>query len=234
MQRLREGLRLRSGPIEIYLRDAKTLRLLDYGQTHNLILDQCLATLLQRLFGVAGSVRSISQIGIGTGSTAPDASDTGLEAEVLIKDIDTVDQAGEASDPPSRVCEVTFDSGEANGAGTSLIKELGFVFDDDTYVSRALFGQGLITDVTLTDPVVVESEDHGLSLGQQVYIEGVGGTVEVNDTLFTVGSVTTDTFELGGIDGTGYTIYTSGGKWTRTFEKQSGRILQVHYPFGFA
>ena len=74
-----------------------------------------------------------------------------------------------------------------------------------------------ITNITQSNPAVVIATAHGFTDGQQVRITGVGGMTEINDLVYTVDDATTDTFSLndaddiGNIDSTGFTAYTSGG-----------------------
>jgi hypothetical protein len=68
-----------------------------------------------------------------------------------------------------------------------------------------------ITGITQANPGVVTSVAHGFSDGDEIYIVDVGGMVEVNGFTFTVANSTTDTFELSGVDTTGFTLYTAGG-----------------------
>lgn len=68
-----------------------------------------------------------------------------------------------------------------------------------------------ITGASATNPVVITSTTHGLVAGRKVFIDNVGGMTELNGRYFTVGTVATDTFELVGEDGSGYTAYTTGG-----------------------
>ena len=72
-------------------------------------------------------------------------------------------------------------------------------------------GGGNISAVTKANPAVVTLAAHGFSNGDRVYITGVGGMVELKNREFTVANVTSNTFELSGINSTGYTTYTSGG-----------------------
>lgn len=69
-----------------------------------------------------------------------------------------------------------------------------------------------ITAATKASPVVVTAASHGYVAGDMVFLDRVLGMVEINDRWFTVGTVTTNTFELSGIDGTTYTTYTSAGR----------------------
>jgi len=75
----------------------------------------------------------------------------------------------------------------------------------------------VITGITKANPAVVTAKKHGFSNGNIVIIEDVGGMTEVNNIAFTVANATTDTFELSGINSSGYTTYTSGGTVTRPF-----------------
>jgi len=230
----RDALKLQFGKgIVVRLFDARTGKLLRTTITNNLVLDLAQATLLQMPFADAGSVRKISKIAIGQGTTAPTAEDTNLQTFVLAKSGLTVDQTGESSIPASRILSVIFNSSEANGAGTTYIRELGLRFDNDGPVTRALFKQGTITGASQTDPVVIDSVAHGLVNGDQIFIEGVGGMTEINSGHFTVANKTDDDFELEGEDGTGHTAYTTGGKWTLEFEKNSSKVLEVSYPVAF-
>lgn len=79
---------------------------------------------------------------------------------------------------------------------------------------------GDITGISKASPGVVTSAGHGLSDGDLVYISGVVGMTEVNDTLFKVASAATNTFALNtpggsGVDTSSYTTYSSGGVWEK-------------------
>lgn len=68
-----------------------------------------------------------------------------------------------------------------------------------------------ITGITKANPAVVTSASHGYSNGDTVKIMGVVGMTEVNNKVFTVANVATNTFELQDYDSTANTAYTSGG-----------------------
>jgi hypothetical protein len=70
-----------------------------------------------------------------------------------------------------------------------------------------------ITGISQANPAVVSCSETGtLENGDIVLIEGVVGMTEVNDILFTVASLVNDTsFELSGINSTGYGAWSSGG-----------------------
>lgn len=75
-----------------------------------------------------------------------------------------------------------------------------------------------ITGITQDNPAVVTSASHGFTTGQHVIISGVVGMTEVNGKRFTVGSTTTNTFELSGINSTSFGAYVSGGEVSRVYE----------------
>lgn len=69
----------------------------------------------------------------------------------------------------------------------------------------------LITAVTKANPAVVTSAAHGYANGDKVTISGVLGMTQLNGNTYTVAGVTTNTYQLSGIDSTGFTTYVSGG-----------------------
>lgn len=93
----------------------------------------------------------------------------------------------------------------------SLTREHGWRFA----IKRDVLAMDTIIDITnlgQSNPIEVTAAGHGKSNGDVVFIAGVIGMTEVNNRTFTVANKTTDTFELSGTDGTGYTAYSSGGK----------------------
>lgn len=69
-----------------------------------------------------------------------------------------------------------------------------------------------ITNITNANPAVVTVTGGSLpSNGDRVFINGVGGMTEVNGREFTVAGVAGLTFQLSGVNSTGYSAYTSGG-----------------------
>lgn len=100
-------------------------------------------------------------------------------------------------------------------------------FTDKGYVSK--YGGGILKVASVNDTglpvtititgiskastaVVSTSATLGVVAGDVVLIEGVVGMTEVNDILFTVGTVVTDTsFQLAGINSSAYTDWASGG-----------------------
>ena len=85
-----------------------------------------------------------------------------------------------------------------------------------------------ITGATAANPVVITSNGHGLANGTKVSIRGVIGMVELNiETAYTVASTATNTFELTGINGTGFTAYGSGGVATVAATESGGIVVDA-------
>ena len=74
-----------------------------------------------------------------------------------------------------------------------------------------------IASISQASEAVVTLTAHGYSNGDTIRIGGVVGMTQVNEREFTVGSVTTNTFNLLNVSSTGYTAYSSGGVCGRTF-----------------
>lgn len=78
-----------------------------------------------------------------------------------------------------------------------------------------------ITGITQANPAVVTATAHGLSNNDVVTIASVAGMTEVNGYKFLVANVTANTFELSGIDSSGFTAYSSGGTATQAAAMKS-------------
>jgi len=77
---------------------------------------------------------------------------------------------------------------------------------------KELSTSSAISAITQANPgVVTVGSTAAWSNGDLVYIEGVGGMTEVNGVTFTVAAKTGTTFELAGVDTTGFGAYTVGG-----------------------
>ena len=89
------------------------------------------------------------------------------------------------------------------------------VIKNDGYVLEPTV---VITGATQANPVVVTTTGaHGYLDGEEIFIDDVVGMTELNGFRFIVANKTATTFELTGIDGTGYTAYVSGGTVARIF-----------------
>lgn len=96
----------------------------------------------------------------------------------------------------------------------------------------------LISSATVADPVVITAVAHGFANGDWVYIHGVLGMTELNGNFYIVAGATTNTFSLTdtdgvAIDGSAFTVYTSGGQILEAIEMpqtDTGAIVVYHKP----
>jgi len=99
--------------------------------------------------------------------------------------------------------------------GMTELNEIAYIAGETTTNTLELFSNTkqntMISAATAANPVVITAAAHGLSDGDEIGIFNVLGMVELNGNGYTVANKTTDTFELSGINGTGYTAYTSDG-----------------------
>ena len=75
-------------------------------------------------------------------------------------------------------------------------------------------GPVAITGISNTNPCVVTAPNHGFSNGIEVNIVDVLGMTQINQDAsqaYTISGVTTNTFQLVGMDSTGFGIYAGGG-----------------------
>ena len=71
-----------------------------------------------------------------------------------------------------------------------------------------------ITGATQASPVVLTVAGHGRTTGDVVMITSVGGMTQITDRLYTVTVVDANRISLDGVDGTGFSAYTTGGSLT--------------------
>lgn len=69
-----------------------------------------------------------------------------------------------------------------------------------------------ISGATRANPVVITSNSHGFENGDRVRITGVSGMTQLNNKIYTVANANTNTFQLQGVNGSGYNSYSSGGQ----------------------
>lgn len=90
-----------------------------------------------------------------------------------------------------------------------------------------------ITGISQNNPGVVSCTGHGYVAGDKVVIVDVAGMVQVNNREFTVANPATSTFELSGVDTTGYTAWSSGGTVAKIVEVTSpypeAAVPDLHY-----
>ena len=104
-------------------------------------------------------------------------------------------------------------------------EEQAYCLEFSEYCMRVYQNGGLvlesnqnITGATQANPVEITITGHSYSTGDEVYINSVGGMTELNEKFYIITSTGANTFTLNGIDGTGYSAYTSGGTGARVFE----------------
>lgn len=95
-------------------------------------------------------------------------------------------------------------------------------FKDEAIITEAAL---TITGATQANPCVITSVGHGLTTGDEVFINGVVGMTELNGKSYVVEVLSADTFAIAtadgldtAIDATGYTAYSSGGTINRIYE----------------
>ena len=86
------------------------------------------------------------------------------------------------------------------------------VIDENTFeINQDFSGNGIaITAITQANPGEVTAAGHPFANGMEVVISG-GDMVEVIGNRYVVANATVNTFELEGVDTTGFTAYTTGG-----------------------
>lgn len=69
-----------------------------------------------------------------------------------------------------------------------------------------------VTAITKANPAVVTEVGHGRASGDVVQLTGIVGMTDLNNTVNTIKVLTADTYQLLGVDSTGYNAYVSGGE----------------------
>lgn len=87
----------------------------------------------------------------------------------------------------------------------------GWVYFYVSTTGTDLTSNRYIFSVEKTSPCLVHVPGHGYKTGDQVYINSIVGTTQLNDNYYYVTRVDEDTISLDGIDATGYGVYVSGG-----------------------
>ena len=70
-------------------------------------------------------------------------------------------------------------------------------------------GSQNVTGITQANPAVMTIASHGYTNGDRIFVTGVTDMTQVNNREFTVANATLNTFELSGIDSTGFDAYNS-------------------------
>jgi hypothetical protein len=94
-------------------------------------------------------------------------------------------------------------------------------------VSTATITADNISAITGANPGVVSSASHGMAAGAIAVLASIGGMTQLNDRAFVVGSPASGTFELKGVDTSGYSAYTSGGTATEQTMTEVGQVNSI-------
>lgn len=136
-------------------------------------------------------------------------------------------KAGEPLDQPKwQIRKITYDAAQG-------VTRVEWPLDDQNAASTdyefiwSSFQSLEITGISQNNPAVVTVASIGdLENGDQIVISGVEGMTEVNfngTNIYTVANIAGSTFELQGIDSTGFGAYTDGGVVT------FGEVLEYTY-----
>lgn len=68
-----------------------------------------------------------------------------------------------------------------------------------------------VTGVTQANPAVVSYTGTAPSVGDPVYLTGIGGMTQISEQMYVITAVAAGQFTLGQVDSTGFSAYTSGG-----------------------
>lgn len=72
---------------------------------------------------------------------------------------------------------------------------------------------GIISGASQTSPCIITSVNHSLINGDVIYIANVKGMTQLNSANYTISVINANSFNLNGIDATGFSAYISGGIW---------------------
>jgi hypothetical protein len=127
-------------------------------------------------------------------------------------------QGGITRRPGTKYAGTSKDGGKVRLIPFEFSDEQAYVLEFGANYIRYFKDGGILTEATETitgatqaNPVVLTITGTTLSNGDRIFVKDVAGMVELNNREFTVANKTTNTIELSGIDGTGFTAYTSGG-----------------------
>ncbi len=195
----------------------------------NVVIDLAQEELLKIWRALQGSVRQIENIAVGDGLTEALDTDVTLESELDSKNILSWDDSLISPDSGglSEVkAQVVWLSLEAIGR----LSEIGLKFDNGDLVTRALFKKLTVSGATQANPVRITTDaNHGLVTGDEIHLDNLGGMVELNDRDFVITVIDADEFDLDGEDGTGHTVYTTGGDAWLVLTKTTGEVVQTNY-----
>jgi hypothetical protein len=127
-------------------------------------------------------------------------------------------QGGITRRPGTKYAGSSKDGGKVRLVPFEYSDEQAYVLEFGANYIRYFKDGGILTEATESisgatqaNPVVLTITGTSLSNGDRIFVKDVAGMVELNNREFTVANKTTNTIELSGVNGTGFTAYTSGG-----------------------
>lgn len=147
------------------------------------------------------------------------------EAAQTLQNMLVFPQGGTTRRPGTYFAGAAKDGGKVRLINFEFSDEQAYVVELGANYMRFFKDGGILTEATVSitgatqaNPVVVTAASHGFSNGDRVFITGVAGMTQISNKEFTVANQTTNTFELSGINGTGFDAYTSGGTVAKIVE----------------
>lgn len=99
----------------------------------------------------------------------------------------------------------------------------GWSLDDTSgLVTFSATASKAITGITQANPGVVTATAHGYASGQKIYLSGINGMTQLNNTVATITVIDANSFSVG-VDTTAFSAYTDGG--TAALYPQPGDTL---------
>jgi len=152
------------------------------------------------------------------------------EAVKQLENMIVFPQGGVTRRPGTYYAGTTKDGGQVRLINFEFSDTQAYVLEFGNLYVRIYKDGGLVTatttaisGITKANPAVVTSNSHGMSNGDRVFISSVVGMTEVNNREFTVAGVTTNTFQLSGINSSAFTTYGSAGT--------AGKIIEITTPY---
>lgn len=109
---------------------------------------------------------------------------------------------------------VPFEKTTHNGQSSGVADLNGNMYEISPGLTCFTTSKG-ITGASKANPVQVTAVGHGFTSGDVIQITGVVGMTELNNRMFKITVTGADTFTLDGVDGSAFTVYTSGGTATK-------------------
>lgn len=162
------------------------------------------------------------------------------EAAQTLQNMVVFPQGGVTRRPGTYFAGAAKDGGKVRLINFEFSDEQAYIIELGANYMRFFKDGGILTEATVSitgatqaNPVVVTAASHGFSNGDRVIITSVSGMTQLNNREFTVANQTTNTFQLSGINGTGFDAYTSGGTVAKIVEVTTTysvtEIFEINY-----